>query len=128
MRVPLSVFSARPSDEPNIEVWEEVFLWTSLPGGEPDEEKGMKMKSAKWWMSLAGTLWLSVECTLGAMETIDGIEWAYYDGMLYGPTDRSLAGDVEIPTVLGGESQARQSQTRNDTRRNQYETITKEHT
>ena len=27
VRVPLSVFSARPSDEPNIEVWEEVFYW-----------------------------------------------------------------------------------------------------
>ena len=70
------------------------------------------MKSAKWWMSLAGALWLSVGCALGATETetVDGIKWTYTvsggiaslggAGVKAVPT--STIGAIAIPSSLGG--------------------------
>lgn len=39
---------------------------------------------------------------LGATETVDGIEWSYDGSTLNGPTDKTLAGDVVLPSTLGG--------------------------
>lgn len=41
---------------------------------------------------------------LGATATVDGIEWEYDGTTLYGPTDKTLAGDIVIPSSLGGYS------------------------
>lgn len=40
----------------------------------------------------------------GTTETVDGIEWEYYGPTLNGPTDKTLTGDVVIPSTLGGYS------------------------
>jgi hypothetical protein len=41
---------------------------------------------------------------LGATVTVDGIEWSYSGSTLYGPTDKTLAGAVVIPSTLGSYS------------------------
>ena len=52
--------------------------------------------------------WVLPLSALGATETVNGIEWEYEIGWedegstLNGPTDKTLAGDVMLPSVLGG--------------------------
>ena len=61
------------------------------------------MKSAKWWMSWAGSLWLSVGCALGATETIDGVTWSYTVAGETATVDGAspVEGPLTIPSKLG---------------------------